>query len=527
MIPLFSTSQVRKIDDYAINTLGIPGIALMENAAVQIFSTVIEKTFHLNKREKVGIVCGKGNNGGDGFAVARHFLNNDFSVTVLHLTGESEMSPECLINYKILSNMAKGNKRLLIKHYSSVSDLDFINKSDIIIDALLGSGASGELNEPYRTIVTVLNSIYSFKVAVDIPTGLNPDTGFAETVFNADLTVTLGEYKKGLFFGDGYASSGEIVKGDIGVGFGFFDNFDTNEYLIEPEDVLNDLPKKKKNINKYSSGKILTIAGSGEFPGAAMLTSRAELKTGAGASILCFPKSLRKLIFRKASEFVVIAYDDQKKEFLTKNNIKEFAKKLEWANVVAIGPGLGREPETQDAVREIINCGKAKRMVIDADAIFALSENQYKNLNLKDFILTPHHGEFANLLGIDLQDLKKNILTYGKKFAGDTGAYLVLKGAPTIVFTPGGDALINSTGNAGMAKFGTGDVLTGIIAGLFSQIKNPEMAAIAGVYLHSLAADLLLRKFTEFGYNAEDIINKLPGTIKFLRNSIELERETG
>ena len=423
--------------------------------------------------------------------------------------------------------MAKENDQILIKHYDSADDLDIINESDIIFDALLGSGASGELKEPYRSIVITLNNKDSFKVAVDIPTGLNPDTGFAETAFNADLTVTLGEYKKGLFFGDGYASSGEIVKGDIGVGFGFFDSFDTNEYLIEPEDVLDDLPKKKKNINKYSSGKILTIAGSGEFPGAAMLTSRAELKTGTGASILCFPKSLRKLIFKKASEFVVIAYDDEKKEFLRKKNIKEFVKKMEWANVVAVGPGLGREPETQEAVIKIINSGKAKRMVIDADAIFALSEDRYKNLDLKDFILIPHHGEFANLIGVDIKDLKKDILMYGKKFAGDTGAYLVLKGAPTIVFTPEGDALINSTGNAGMAKFGTGDVLTGIIAGLFAQLKNPEKAAITGVYLHSLAADLLLRKFTEFGYNAEDIINKLPGAIKFLRNSIEPGRETG
>jgi NAD(P)H-hydrate epimerase len=520
MIPLFSTNQVREIDDYAINTLGVPGMALMENAAVQIFSEVNEKSSHLNKREKVGIVCGKGNNGGDGFASARHLLNNGFSVTVLHVGSESEMSPDCLANYKILSNMAKEDVSVVIKQYESEKDLSCIDDSDIILDALLGSGSSGELKEPYNSIVTALNKIYSFKVAVDIPTGLNADTGFTETVFNADLTVTLGEYKKGLFFGDGYACSGEIVKGDIGVGFSFFDRFDTNEYLIEPEDVLDCLPKKKKNINKYSSGKILTIAGSGAFPGAAMLTSRAELKTGAGASILCFPKSLRKLIFKKASEFVVNGYDDEKKEFLTKDNIKEFGKKLEWANVVAIGPGLGREPETQEAVLEIIKSGKAKRMVIDADAVFALNDNRYKSLNLKDFILTPHQGEFANLIGIDVQDLKKDILMYGKKFAVDTGSYLVLKGAPTIVFTPAGEALINSTGNAGMAKFGTGDVLTGTIAGLFSQIKNPEKAAIAGVYLHSLAADLLLRKYTEFGYTAEDIINKLPGAIKFLRNSI-------
>jgi NAD(P)H-hydrate epimerase len=525
MISLFSTSQVREIDGYAKDTLGVPGIMLMENAAIQIFSYVVEKTSHLCMRKKIGILCGKGNNGGDGFAAARHFLNNGFTVKVLHVGGENEMSPDCLANYKILSNMVNENERILIKQFGSPKDLKFIEESDIIIDALLGSGASGHLKDPYGAIVTHLNKFESFKVAVDIPTGLNADNGFAELMFNSDLTVSLGEYKKGLFFGDGYAGSGEIVKGDIGVGFSFFDKFDTNEYLIEPEDVLSCLPKKKKNINKYSSGKILTIAGSGAFPGAAILTLRAELKTGAGASILCFPKSLRKLIFKKASEFVVNAYDDGKKEFLAKKNIKEFRKKIEWADVVAIGPGLGREPETIEAVLEIIGSGKAKRMVIDADAVFALSGSRYKNIDLKDFILTPHMGEFANLIDIDVTELKKDILLHGKKFAGDTGSYLVLKGAPTIIFTPGGEALINSTGNAGMAKFGTGDVLTGIIAGLFSQIKNPESAAIAGVYLHSLAADLLLRKYTEFGYTAEDIINKLPGAIKFLRNSVAPEED--
>jgi NAD(P)H-hydrate epimerase len=523
MIPLFSTSQVREIDSYAIDTLGMQGIVLMENAAAQIYSNVIEKTSHLKKREKVGVVCGKGNNGGDGFAAARHFLNNGYSVAVLHAGEENEMSNDCRTNYTILLNMSKENENLVIKKYESDKEFRYIADCDIILDALLGSGVSGELKEPYNSIVESLNKMPAFKVAVDIPTGLNADTGFARSGFVADLTITLGDYKKGLFFGDGYSCSGQIVQGDIGIGFDFFDRFDTNEYLIEPEDVMECLPRKKKDINKYSAGKVLTIAGSGAFPGAASLTTRTELKTGAGATILCFPKSLRKLIFKKSSGLVVNSYNDEGNEFLTRNNIKEFREKLEWADVVAIGPGLGREAETQLAILDIIQYGNSKRMVIDADAIYALSDNRYKDLKLTDFIITPHHGEFANLIGIDIHELKKDILMYGKKFVSDTGAYLVLKGAPTIIFTPAGEALINSTGNAGMAKFGTGDVLTGAIAGLYSQIKNPEKAAIAGVYLHSLAADLLLQDFTEYGYTAEDIIQKLPAAIKFLRKSIIAE----
>ncbi len=519
MIPLFSTSQVREVDDYAINQLVIPGLVLMENAAIQIYSQIIEKTQHLKKRNKIGIVCGKGNNGGDGFAAARHFLNNGFDVIVINLGEENEMSPDCLANFRTLSNISKINEKISLKKFNSEKDLRYVADCNIIIDAMLGSGAHGELKEPYKSIVQSLNKINSFKVAVDIPTGLDADSGYGETIFNADLTITLGELKKGLFFSDGYASSGKIEKGDIGIGFSFYDKYEMNEYLIEPEDAFNNLPKKKKDAQKYSSGKVLTIAGSGKLPGAALMAANSALKTGAGASILSFPKSIRKFIYKNISEVVVDSYDDSGNEFLSIKNVDEIENKIKWADVVAIGPGLGREPETQEAVLEIIKRKKCKRFVIDADGIFALNDNRYKKLDLENLILTPHHGEFSNLIGIDSSDLEKNILYYGKEFVKETGSYLVLKGAPTIIFIPTCEAFINTTGNPGMAKFGTGDVLTGAIAGFLSQLKDVEKALIAGVYIHSLAADLLLKDFTEFGFTAKDIINKLPAAIKFLKNS--------
>ncbi len=523
MIPLFSTNQVREVDNYAIHNLGIPGLVLMENAATQIFNKTIENANHLIKKNRIGVICGKGNNGGDGFAAARQFANRGFHVKVIYLGNESEMSPDCLSNFKTLLNLGKDNKNILIKKFGSIKDLNFINDCDLILDALLGSGSQGILREPYNSIINSLNKIKSFKVAVDIPTGLNSDSGYAENCFNADLTVTLGELKRGLFIEDGYANCGIIEKGDIGIGFSFFDKLKTSEYLIEPEDVFYNLPFKKKDIHKYSSGKVLTIAGSGSFPGAARMTAKSALKVGAGASILCYPKSVRKLIFNKASEVVVNSYDDDGKEYLSKKNIKEFENKLEWADAVAIGPGLGREPETQDAVIEILKKKKCKRMVIDADGIFALNNDRYKNINIEGVVLTPHHGEFANLIGIETLELKKNVLFYGKKFVEDTGAYLILKGAPTIIFTPNGDSLINTAGNPGMAKFGTGDVLTGTIVGLLAQLKDTEKAVVTGVYIHSLAADLLLNDFTDYGYTAENIINKLPEAIKFLRKSFNSE----
>ncbi len=519
MIPLFSTDQVRQVDTYAINELGMPGIVLMENAALQIYNIVIGKTTHLKRNRFCGFICGKGNNGGDGFAVARQFANHGYKVNVIYSGGESEMSDDCKINFNILSNLAQTNTNIKIKKYESVKDLRHIVESGIIFDAMLGTGAKGSLREPYKTIVENFNKTNAFKVAIDIPTGFDADKGFTDLSFVADLTVTLGEFKAGLFFGDGAFACGEVIKGNIGVSNSFFDRFKPYEYLIEPEDVISNLPSKKKTANKYTAGKVLTIAGSGAFPGAAAMTSKSTLKVGAGASILCFPKSVRKLIHKNISEVVVNAFEDNESEILREENVVELSERLKWADVTAIGPGLGRAESTQIAVRKIIEEHKFKNIVIDADAIFALSGNRYKDFNLENSVFTPHHGEFANLLDIEGSKLKEDILGFGRQFVNETGAYLVLKGAPTIIFTPGSDALINTTGNPGMAKFGTGDVLTGVLAGFISQKKDLETAIIIGVYIHSLAADLLVKDFTEFGYTALDIISNLPKAIKFLRKS--------
>jgi NAD(P)H-hydrate epimerase len=284
--------------------------------------------------------------------------------------------------------------------------------------------------------------------------------------------------------------------------------------------VIRSLPTKAKSIHKYSAGKVLTIAGSGKYSAAALLTSKSALKVGAGASIICFPKSIRSFVHKNLSEVVLKEYEDQNCEFLSTENVEELAGNISWADVVALGPGLGREVETQKAVIELLKKKNFKRIVIDADALFAISYKKYKKINLTNFILTPHHGEFCNLIGIKPDDFKKNILRYGRKFVKETGAYLVLKGAPTMIFQPSGKVLINTVGNPGMAKFGTGDVLTGVIAGLLSQVKDIEKALISGIYIHSLAGDLLVKKFTELGFTANDLMKNLPSAIRHSRNHI-------
>jgi ADP-dependent NAD(P)H-hydrate dehydratase / NAD(P)H-hydrate epimerase len=519
MIPLYSTKQIRHVDEFATSKLGIPGVVLMENASREIFQKISDRMEHLDS-PKIGFVCGKGNNGGDGFASARHFSNAGYEVVVIYLGTEKEMSEDCRFNFQILKQLALTNKKISLKKFISISSLNSLKHCRIICDALLGSGSQGALREPYLSIINYLNKLKAAKVAIDISTGLNADTGYAEHSFNADLTITLGQLKKGLFFGDGYIYSGEVEKGGIGIPDSFYDKFTPTEFLIEPEDAMLGLPIKSKNLHKYSAGKVLTIAGSGSLPGAAVLTSTSALKIGAGASILCYPKSVRELVHRKLGEVVVKTYEDDEKEFLSEKNIDELSEKIKWADVVAIGPGLGREKETQKAVITILKKHTSKKFVIDADAIFALANGRYKKLILKNFVLTPHHAEFAALIGISNSELKKDILKYGRAFVKRTGSYLVLKGAPTIIFTPDGEALINTTGNPSLAKFGTGDVLTGFIAGLIAQQNDMEKAIVTAVYLHSLAADILAEKRTKLDILASDIQNYIPQTIKFLVNSL-------
>lgn len=517
MIPLYNTSQIRNLDSFAIKRLNVPGIVLMENAANGIYQSIVER---INNISSVGIICGKGNNGGDGFAVARHFSNAGFEVKLVSLGSVSEMSEDCRTNYEILKQLLSQRKNLAIKFYNSLKDISWLKNSSIIIDAILGSGITGELSEPYSSVVKTLNKFSSFKCAIDVPTGLNADTGYGNIIFNSDLTITLGEFKKGLFVGKGYENCSELILKEIGIGTDYFDDIDSNVYLIEPEDVYNYLPKRGKSVHKYSAGKVLSIAGSYKYPGAASLTSTSALIAGAGSSILVIPESAKKLVHKNLTEVVVESYGKEKVKYFDLEALKSLDQKIKWADVVAIGPGLDRNSETVEAVKKFLINQKYKFAVIDADAIFTLDQEFLEMVDLSNCIFTPHLGEFSQLINVEIKEIEKDILSYGSKFAKKNKCILILKGAPTIIFNKDGEAFINTAGNSGLAKFGSGDVLTGLIAGLLSQNKNIENAALAGVYLHSLSADLLLKEKSISNYLASDVMNNYPAAVKFLEESI-------
>ncbi|MDP4117318.1 MAG: NAD(P)H-hydrate epimerase, partial [Bacteroidota bacterium] len=399
MIPLFNTQEIRDLDSYAITKLGIPGIVLMENAAINI-SKIISDYCNEKSFSKVAIICGKGNNGGDGFAVARHLAENGFSLLVMSLGNENEMTPDCKTNFLILKNLSKINNQIeLFQLKDQKQFYKELEKCNLIIDAILGSGASGQLKEPISTIIKKLNKFEIPKIAIDIPTGLDCDKGWGENVLTCDLTITLALYKKGLFFNSGYLNAGTVELADIGIDKSLFENLETNAFEIEPEDALEGIPQKAKNLHKYSSGKTLSICGSGKYPGAGALVAKAALKIGAGASILAFPKSCRSLVYKDIAEVVVEQYNDNGKEYLSVPALDSINKKIVWADAVAIGSGLGREPETVKAVHKILEEKIYKKLVIDADAVFALNSGIYKKFILKDVVFTPHLKEFSDLIG--------------------------------------------------------------------------------------------------------------------------------
>jgi NAD(P)H-hydrate epimerase len=398
-----------------------------------------------------------------------------------------------------------------MKKYSSLDDLKILEEYPVIMDALLGSGLSGGLKDPYKTIIEHVNGVKALKIAVDIPTGLDADKGYADTAFQADYTICLGGLKKGLFFGKGKLYSGIVIKGDIGLDKSYFQSLTADAFTLDGRDILSMLPQRKPDAHKYSAGKTLVIAGSNEYPGAAILASKAAFIAGSGSVILCAPETIKEIVFSSLPEVVFEAYN---KEHLAAKHLDELKKRIEWADSIAIGPGLGRQPETIEAVVEILKLSGNKKVIIDADALFAISSVGYKNVDLKNKILTPHLGEFSKLIDIPAAEIDKDITAYGTGFAKETGCILVLKGAPTIVFAPDGKSYINSTGNAGMAKFGMGDSLTGIIASYAAHMQDGLNASLCGVYLHSLSADMLVKEYDINSISASLLIDNFSQAVR-------------
>lgn len=498
---------MKSADEEAIHRLGIPSLQLMENAGRGVVEVLKKSVKQFSKKSFV-VFCGKGNNGGDGFVIARLLNEYGVTVTVVVMEQEEKLSGDAKINFEKLRSS-------LIVPFEQFITTKAI-KADVIIDAMFGTSFKGELSGNYLEAVRWCNNHKAQKVAVDIPSGLNGETGEVLTdAFRADMTVTFSNPKLGFYRRNAKDFTGNVIVVDIGIPEEAIERNSGNIFLVERYDVEMLLPKRKSNVHKHSVGKIFILAGSRGMTGAALLSSLSAMRSGAGQVILGIPDSEYSIVAKRTLEvmpFGLPSTSEGSVAFAAKSVIE---KKIAWADVVAIGCGMSQHPETQELIVQLIEKTE-KTLVIDADGLNALATNVsiLRERASKHVIITPHVGEFSRLTGLSSAEIENNKFHIASSFAQEYNVALVLKGAPTLIATPNGDTFVNSTGNAGMATAGAGDVLTGIIAALAGQGLSVTAAAVAGVYLHGMAGDYAAGKKGELSLIASDLIRYLPTTLK-------------
>ncbi len=526
MIKVTTAEEIRNLDQNATLLYNIPSIILMENAAIGVVEFISNLDYPI---QNVLILCGHGNNGGDGFAIARHLSNRGFNVCVAFLGLEEKLSGDAKINFDIIKNFSETKENIVfLVNPSSLKKLDSIFRKpfDLIIDALLGIGLNSDLRDPYLSAVKWANQYKALKIAVDIPTGLSSNSGkiFGDA-FKADFTLTMGLPKVGMFINNGPGVCGEIEIIDISYPDSLSSDDSIHKNLIEDIDIKEKLPERPNNAHKYSVGKVFAIAGSSGLTGAAKMSCEAALRTGCGGVLLLTTKKLQPIFAKSLKEVMTFQLKNNNGDFFVETDFDEIKNKIEWADVLMIGPGLGQNPETLNFLHKLLLKYPKKKKVIDADGLNLLAKFiDDEKLTLKNSILTPHLGEFSRLINKSIEEIKENIFDEGSRFAVKYQTILVLKGAPTIIFDETGEAFINPTGNPGMATVGMGDVLTGMVSSLFAQGLKPLDAAITGVYLHGLAGDIAALKKSKMGLISSDVINYIPDAIKIIE-SINLEHD--
>jgi NAD(P)H-hydrate epimerase len=512
---LLATAEVmREFDRTAIERFQIPGVVLMENAGrCCVESLVAAAGDPAGKR--VVVVCGKGNNGGDGFVIARHLYNRGAQVDVLLLAAPRELAGDAATHFRILTCLRRSSrKRLRMIRITPRTSLRAFQHADIIVDAIFGTGFAGEPKGIAASMISWMNERSGFTAAVDIPSGIAANTGIAAGVaVRAQLTVTMGVAKVGHYLGAGRVCSGDVRVADISIPREAVVPPKEPTFLVEESDVAALLPVRPFNANKYSAGKVLVIAGSRSYPGAPALTALAALRTGAGAVVLCTPASIHPLLVRKLTDVILMSCPETGAGTLAMEGLPELEKRIAWADAVVLGPGLGRHEETDALVRhlvETIGCP----LVLDADGLNAVGTHTVSLRRRKvPAILTPHTGELVRLVGGDsaVHDLLR--VESARAAARTLRSIVLLKGAPTVT-SHAGVSVVNSSGNPGMATIGAGDVLSGIIGGLAGQRMESFAAAYSGAFLHGRAGDSAAHEFGERSILASDILHHIPHALK-------------
>jgi ADP-dependent NAD(P)H-hydrate dehydratase / NAD(P)H-hydrate epimerase len=513
---LVTASEMKDMDRLAMDRIGIQGVVLMENAAGGACRVFLEH-FNPGRGSLVVVFCGKGNNGGDGFAMARRLSGAGLKVIVICLAPVSQLAGDALINFEIVERLG-----IAVIQAATPPELTacagHLRECDYIIDGILGTGLNSDVKGIYLDAIQMINASGKKVMSIDIPSGLNADNGrIMGAAVRADLTVTFGYPKLGQVLFPGADLAGKLEVIDIGIPEMVSHMVKSRHILTEPDDFIDLLREEKRDAHKGDRGHLLVLAGSTGKTGAAAMTALGALRAGAGLVTVCMPSSLNRILEVKLTEAMTEPLPETTEGTLSIRAKDRILSLAENKSAIVIGPGLSTHPETTRLVRELaVECDLP--MVIDADGLNALAEEPgiLNRLNGQK-ILTPHPGEMGRLTGLKGSDIQLDRLGAAVRFIEQHKCCLVLKGARTVIAAPGEKTYINPTGNPALASGGSGDVLTGIIAGLLTRGAPVIKAAVAGAYLHGLAADLLAEKMGEKGVLASELPDVIPGLMESLR----------
>lgn len=492
MIYLPTGEQMRRADLYTIEEIGVPSMVLMERAALEVVRCMEEEQLDFRR---VLAICGSGNNGGDGYAIARLLHLKGHDVTIFFAGNSQKRSEENAQQAKIAA------------HYEIpvITNLD-TEEYSVIIDALFGTGLKREVTGHYREILCSVNQMTGKKVAVDLPSGIHDTTGARMGIaFCADLTVAIAFPKRGLFLQEGNVCAGKILTGDIGISSETFSE-GTVTFGYEKQDLFLGFPKRKKNSHKGSYGKVLMIAGSKGMSGAAYLSAKAAYAVGAGLVQIYTHEENRVILQQLLPEAIITTYDTFDSE--------QLEKLIQWADLIGIGCGLGKS-DTAERVMQYTLKRALVPCVVDADGINILSKHmEWIEETNALIVLTPHMKEMSRMLQCSVKELIEQRMEKLHAFVERYKVVCVLKDARTLVAKEHQNTYLNLSGNAAMAKAGSGDVLAGVIVGILAQQCEPYTSACLGVFLHGLAGDMARDKKGAYSVLASDLVAEISSVLK-------------
>lgn len=502
-----TSEQMRNIDRRASSEFGIPSIVLMENAALAVADVIHER---YAEAERVAVLCGTGQNGGDGFAIARHLFNRGYSPLVVLVGDEAKVTGDSATNLGICRRM-----QLTVRTVGDAREIDeamvHVLDADLVVDALFGTGLTRPLDGMYAETAEMLRNLHVPVVAVDIPSGLQASSNRVEgPVIHADLTVTFAAPKPAHVFQPAAALCGEVIVADISIPEAAIVEEGVKLSLLTPADIAQVFTPRPPDAHKGTYGHAALICGSDGRSGAAILAARGAVHAGAGLVTVLTDRDTARLVDSVSIESMTEAFD-------VNTSVEQLVARLKGRDAVLIGPGLPDSEESYARVRAILP-HIDRPLVIDASALNALQDGIESLASLSvPKIITPHPGELARLTGSTAAAVNDDRIGAVTDAARRSGAVAVLKGHQTLIATPAGEVFINPTGNPGMASGGMGDVLAGIIVALLARGLDPLDAACAGVYIHGVAGDLLMEQQGDTGMAAMDVAPLIPRAIGRVR----------